>query len=36
MKTRPNYRAGGDAGTLICLRIQRFFPGAPHHGRWAA
>jgi hypothetical protein len=29
----PNYRAGGDAGTVICLRTDCRWPGAPHHGR---
>ena len=28
----PNYRAGGDAGTVLCLHIRRPCPGAPHHG----
>jgi hypothetical protein len=31
--SRPNQRAGGDAGTVFYLRIQRPWPGAPHHGR---
>jgi hypothetical protein len=35
MSAGSNYRAGGDAGTVLCLRIRRFCPGAPQHGRSA-
>jgi hypothetical protein len=28
----PNERAGGAAGTVLCLHIWRLRPGAPYHG----